>query len=90
MEEKEKFIPDFFSGTVVILDFDEKLRNLEPAEFVKDILVDRVGVKKLIVGYNHALGRNRGGTISELKKLGKKFGYDVEVCKPIMINKEAV
>lgn len=90
IEEKERFIPDFFDGTVLVLDFNEKLMNLEPAEFVKNILVERVGVKKLIVGYDHALGKNRKGTIGELKRLGEKFGYEVEVCGPIMIDGEAV
>lgn len=90
IEEKEKFIPDFFSGTVLILDFDEKLMNLEPAEFVKDILIDKVGVKKLIVGYDHALGKNRKGRISELKQLGERYNYEVEVCGPVMIDEEAV
>ncbi len=90
IEEKEKFIPDFFDGTVLVLDFNEKLMNLKPAEFVKDILVESVGVKKLIVGYDHGLGKDRKGTIPELKKLGMKFSYEVEVCGPIMIDGEAV
>ena len=86
IEEKEKFIPDFFSGTVLILDFDKKMMNMEPEEFVRKILVDQVGVKKLIVGYDHALGKNRKGNIEELKNLGRKFGYDVEVCQPVMVD----
>lgn len=90
IEEKEKFIPDFFQGTVLVLDFDEKLMNLSPAEFVKDILVDKVGVNKLIVGYDHALGKNRSGTIPELKRLGRKHGFEVEVVGPVMVDNQAV
>ncbi len=90
IEEKERFVPDFFDGTVLVLDFNEKLMNLKPAEFVKDILVERVGAKKLIVGYDHALGKDRKGTILELKSLGEKLGFEVEVCGPIMIDGEAV
>ena len=86
IEEKERFIPDFFDGTVLVLDFEEGLMNLQPEEFVKRILVDKVGVSRLMVGYDHALGKNRRGTIAELKKLGRKYGYEVVVCGPILVD----
>ncbi len=90
IEEKEKFIPDFFDGTVLIVNFDEEMKNMEAEDFVKNILIDKVGMKKLIVGYDHALGKDRKGTIPELRKMGEKYGYEVEVCGPVMVGKEAV
>ncbi len=86
IEEKERFIPDFFSGTVLVLEFNEQLMNLEPEQFVKEVLVDRVGATKLVVGYDHALGKNRKGTIAELRALGEKYGYEVEVCNPVLVD----
>ncbi len=90
IEEKERFIPDFFDGTVLVLDFDERLMNLKPVDFVKDILVDRIGTGKLIVGYDHAIGKNRSGSIAQLRELGQKFGYDIEVCPPVLMDGAAV
>ncbi len=89
-EEKEQFIPDYFSGQVLVLTFDEKLRNLSAEEFVKTILVDKIGVKRLIVGYDHALGKNRKGDAKELQRLGEKYGFEVEVVGPIMHDGEPV
>jgi riboflavin kinase/FMN adenylyltransferase len=89
-EEKEKFLPDYFEGTVLILNFDKKMMNLTPEEFVKDILVDRVGAKKLIVGYDHAFGKNRSGTLAELKRLGQVYGFDVQVVGPVLVDNQAV
>jgi riboflavin kinase/FMN adenylyltransferase len=90
IEEKERFLPDYFGGTVLILDFNEQLMNLSPEKFVKDIVVDKVKAKKLIVGYDHALGKNRSGTIPELTKLGERYGYDVEVVGPVLVDNLAV
>ncbi|MEW5993705.1 MAG: riboflavin kinase [Candidatus Zixiibacteriota bacterium] len=73
-----------------MLDFNEKLKNLDPAQFVKSILVDTIGVKKLVVGYDHAFGRNRSGRIAELKKLGQQYGFDVEVCGPVLVDDQPV
>jgi riboflavin kinase/FMN adenylyltransferase len=83
IEEKEKFIPNFFDGKVLVLEFDQHLMNLTAEEFVQQILVDVVGVKHLVVGYDHALGKDRRGDISELKRLGPQFGFSVEVVAPV-------
>ncbi len=84
IEEKEKFIPDFFDGKVLVLDFNEELKNMPADRFVRDILVDRVGIRKLIVGYDHALGKNREGNIAALQALGAKYGFEVEVVGPVV------
>ncbi len=84
LEEKEQFIPDYFQGKVLVLTFDEKLRNMKADEFVKSVLVDGVGISKLIVGYDHAIGKNRKGDTKELQRLGQKYGFEVEVIGPII------
>jgi riboflavin kinase/FMN adenylyltransferase len=83
IEEKEKFIPDFFEGSVLVLEFNRELMNLSAEEFVRQVLVDIVGVKHLVVGYDHALGKDRSGTIPELRRLGAKYGFEVEVVDPV-------
>ena len=84
IEEKEKFVPDFFEGKVLVLDFNHKMMNMPADQFVRDILIDRVGIKKLIVGYDHALGKNREGDIPFLRRMGDECGFEVEVVGPIM------
>ena len=83
IEEKEKFIPDFFDGSVLVLEFNRELMNLTAEEFVRRVLVDLVGVRHLVVGYDHALGKDRTGDIPELKRLGGDLGFDVEVVDPV-------
>ncbi len=90
LEEKGKFIPDFFKGTVLILEFNEELKNLTAEEFVTQILVARLGIQKLIVGHDHALGKDRGGTIDELQRLGDRYGFDVEVVGPVVYDEKPV
>ncbi len=90
IEEKEQFIPDFFSGEVLVLEFDEHLKNLSAEDFVRNILVQSVGVKELIVGYDHALGRNRGGNIEELRRLGALYDFGVEVVGPVLNQKKPI
>lgn len=90
IEEKSKFIPDYFEGKVLVLRFDNELRNLSAEEFVRSILIEKIGLKKLIVGYDHALGKNRKGNAQELVRLGKKYGFAVEVVGPVLYSGQPV
>jgi riboflavin kinase/FMN adenylyltransferase len=84
IEEKEIFLKDFYAGQVLLLEFNDQLKQMTAEEFVKKILVDTVHARKMIVGYDHALGKNRSGDVVELTKLGQKYGFEVEVVGPIM------
>lgn len=86
VEEKVRFLPCFFHGTALVIKFDETVRNLSPEEFVRQVLVDGIGVHKLIIGYDHALGKNRAGNVHELERLGKEYGFEVEVVGPVIWN----
>jgi riboflavin kinase/FMN adenylyltransferase len=83
IEEKEQFIPDFFDGKVLVMDFNNQLRNMTAEQFVKDVLIDKLNVSRLIVGYDHGFGKNREGTIDVLRQMGEKFDYDLEVVEPV-------
>ncbi len=85
VEEKVKFVPDFFEGDVIILNFDEKLKELPYETFVKSILVDKIGIQRLVVGYDHAFGKDRKGDITELTKLAKRYSFGVDVIGPVLV-----
>jgi riboflavin kinase / FMN adenylyltransferase len=86
IEEKGKFVPHFFDGSVLVLEFNKALMNLTAEEFVRQVLVDTVGVKHLVVGYDHGLGKNRSGTAGELRRLGEELDFEVEVVPPVEYN----
>lgn len=90
LEEKKRFVPHFFDGEVLVLEFDEALRNLSAEQFVSDVLVKTVGLKHLVIGYDHTLGKDRDGNTRELERLGQRLGYDVEIVKPVFYNDAAV
>jgi len=86
IEEKGKFIPSFFDGTVIVVEFTPELMRMTPDEFVRSFLVERIHVKKLVVGHDHAIGRGRAGDIGELRRLGQLYGFEVEVVEPVMLD----
>ncbi|NIQ02142.1 MAG: bifunctional riboflavin kinase/FAD synthetase [Nitrospinaceae bacterium] len=71
---------------VICADFNQQFADQQPRDFAKNILVDRIGVREIVVGYDYAFGRGREGTITYLKKMGEEFGFKVHVTDPVQID----
>lgn len=74
---------------VIVLPFNQDLANLDAASFMK-VLKTTIGIERLLVGYNFSLGKNRTGTVQELRAIGQLVGYHIEVIDPIKVNSEII
>ena len=63
---------------LIIHPFTQEFSRLTAEDFVKDILVDQLKARKVIIGYDHHFGRNRNANIDDLRKFGKLYDFDVE------------
>lgn len=63
---------------VIVHPFTKAFSRMSSLEYVRDCLVNKVGVKKLVIGYDHHFGRNREGTFDDLREYGTLYGFDVE------------
>lgn len=63
---------------LIVIPFTTKFAKMSSFEFIKEILVDKVGVKKIIVGYDHHFGKDRMGDFKSLDEIGRNLGFAVE------------
>ncbi|HKL80233.1 MAG TPA: bifunctional riboflavin kinase/FAD synthetase [Mobilitalea sp.] len=80
--EEEKYYKLNNSGMDVLVSypFTEDTKNIEPEAFIKEILVDKLGAKIIVVGKDFHFGHNRKGDIHLLKSLETVYGYKVIAC----------
>lgn len=78
LEEKESVLRQHGIDHFLIIPFTREFASLTSDEFIKKILVETIGTKKLVIGYDHKFGRNRSGSFEELKKNGPSLGFEVE------------
>lgn len=78
LEEKKLLVEQYGIQHLIIHPFSKKFSRTSVTEYVRDMLVNKIGTKKLIIGYDHHFGRNREGTLKDLKALGSIYNYDVE------------
>ncbi len=70
----------------VVLPFTRELAGREPEDFVREVLVEGLSLKYLVIGYDYAFGRGRKGNFELLSALGQKYGFGVERLDPVIIN----
>src|ERR1039458_977686 len=68
---------------VLILPFVPEVARLTPEEFVREIVVGRLGARAAVVGANFRFGHRHAGDFHTLKELGRKYGYQTEIVDPV-------
>lgn len=63
---------------LIIHPFTKEFSRTTSLEFVREILVNTIGVRHLVIGYDHHFGRNREGSFAHLKEFGPIYGFEVE------------
>jgi len=78
IEEKAKLLKSFGLDYLIILPFTKDLSRITPFGFIRDILVKKLHISTIIIGYDHRFGKNREGSIIEIEKYAQEFNYEVE------------
>lgn len=78
IEEKVKLVEALGIDYLIIMPFTKELSRLKANEFVRDILVEKLKISKLIVGYDHRFGRNREGGLKQMKVFAETYGFQLE------------
>ena len=81
--EKKEILAESGLDYAVFLSFTEALSRYEPRRFVEEILVERLGVEELVIGYDHGFGRDRSGDVTTLEGIGAELGFTVDVVAPV-------
>ena len=87
IEERTQMIEKTGISNLIVQPFTRKFSRLSALDFVRDILVNQLHIKKIIVGYDHQFGRNRNATIDDLIEFGKTYDFEVIEADPRKIKK---
>jgi riboflavin kinase/FMN adenylyltransferase len=78
IDERIEFLKAENIDHLIIHPFSKEFSRLSSIEFVREILINKLGTKKLVIGYNHQFGRNREGSFEHLKEFSSLYGFEVE------------
>lgn len=78
IDEKIRLLDHAQVDHLIIMEFTRSLSNTEADDFVREILVKKLGTRHLIVGYDHHFGKSRMGDYETMHECGRKYGFIVE------------
>jgi riboflavin kinase/FMN adenylyltransferase len=90
LDERLALIGETGVDAVVVLAFTRELASIEPEAFVKDVLLDRLRAREIVVGYNHRFGRGARGDARLLQDLADRIGFRAHVVPPMTVEGAAV
>ncbi|MDO4258681.1 MAG: bifunctional riboflavin kinase/FAD synthetase [Actinomycetaceae bacterium] len=67
----------------LVITYDATVYTLDPEEFVVEFLVERLGVREVVVGEDFRFGHGNAGTVDTLRELGRRYGFDVVMVTDI-------
>lgn len=77
-QEKVRLLEALDVDHLIVHPFTKDFSRISSVQFVRDILLNGLKTRKLVIGYNHHFGRNREGSFEHLKEFGPMYGFDVE------------
>lgn len=83
IEEKIERFRSLGVDSLLIIPFDRDFASMEPARFIKMVLVDTLNVGKVFTGHDHFFGRGREGDFALLEQFGKEYAFEVVQVPPI-------
>lgn len=85
-QEKENILIPFGLDFLVKKKFTVEFSKMSSIDFVKNILIDRLNLKHLIIGHDHHFGRNRTANITQLLEYSKQYDFKVTQVDAFKLN----
>ncbi len=90
IEEKKAVLAESPLDYVVIVSFTPELSRYSPRRFVTRFLLERVGMNRLVIGYDHGFGRGRSGDAATLKGIAAEHGFGLDVVDAVNAGDAAI
>ncbi len=90
IEEKKILLEDAKIDHLIIIEFTRTFSNIRACDFINDVLVNKIGTKHLVIGYNHHFGRKGEGDFKTIKKCTESLDIIVEQVKGFQTEEGAI
>lgn len=90
LEEKIERLEESGIDNLIILTFNNTFAQTGFEEFVRETLVNKLGIQHFVVGYNHQFGKNREGNYAQLQLLASRFGFGLSQQEPVIVGDDRV
>jgi len=89
-DEKAALLEELGIEHLVVVPFTKEFSDLSSEDFINTYIIQAIGVKKLVIGYDHRFGKGRDGDEQKIRSLAEKNGFDVQKAEAVSIGDAVV
>ncbi len=78
IEERQLLLTQYGIDEIIIKPFTKRFANLSAESYVKNILIDELNARHIIIGYDHHFGKNRSANIEDMRAFGEKYDFQID------------
>ena len=90
IEEKRALFEKLNIDNLLVINFTKEFSQLSSEEFIKKYVLEKIGTKDIVIGYDHKFGKNRNGNEDVLRKLGDEYNFDVITVEAVEENHDPI
>lgn len=90
LEEKIKILEGLGINDLLVANFTKEFSQMSSEEFIKNLIVDKIGAVHMVVGHDHKFGKDRLGDEEKLREIAKQYNFDVTSVAAEMFNNEII
>ncbi len=88
--EKAAVLEKLGIRNLLIINFTKEFSQNTAEDFFKRYIIDAIGIREIVIGYDHHFGKGRGGDESTLRDMGRQFGFNVETVDAFMLDGDII
>jgi len=89
-QEKVEILEKMGIDNLLVIPFTKEFSQLTPEDFFRKYILEGIGVKKIVIGYDHHFGKGRDGDEQKIRELGSLNGFEVQKTDAVTINETVV
>jgi len=89
-EEKAVVLKKLGIMNMLVINFTKEFSQNSAEDFFKKYIIDSIGIREIIIGYDHRFGKGRGGDKTTLMEMGRQYGFGVETVDAFSLNGEII
>ena len=90
LDEKKKILKEAGIENLIVINFTKEFSQLTSDEFIRQIIVDKIGAAHMVIGHDHKFGKDRLGDVQKLSEVGKLYNFSVTEVPPESMDGEII
>ena len=90
IDERSELLSKMGLDYLIVQNFNEDFAKIESIDFVRNFLIEKIGVKHLVIGHDHRFGKNREGSFKNLEEYAPVYGFGLEEISAVQIEENNI